>query len=77
MSDMDKQGRSTRVSQWIHSDTCAVHVWVDAVIPDADPCEACFEPVVVKFLDHVQQLADVGDLDALRKLGDVYVRQSA
>lgn len=54
-----------------------MHVWVDAINPEADPTEPCFEPEVVKFLDHVQQLADAGDIEQLKKLGDVYIRQSA
>jgi hypothetical protein len=54
-----------------------VRVRVDAVIPDADPSEPCFEPPAVKWMDELQRLADDGDVAALEKVGEVFVRRSA
>ena len=71
------KGKRVKVPQWIHGTQCVVRVDVEAVIPDADPSEPCFEPPVVKWMDELQRLADAGDVDALAKLGDVYVRRSA
>ena len=70
-------GKRIKVSKWIHGRGCAVRVQADAVIPDADPSEPCLEPATLKWLDEVQRLADSGDVDALAKLGEVYVRKSA
>jgi hypothetical protein len=71
------KGKRVKVWQWIHSTQCAVRVNVDAVIPDADPSEPCFEPEAVKWMDELQRLANAGDVDALAKAGEVYVRRSA
>ena len=71
------KGRRIKVPQWIYSTQCAVRVMVDAVIPDADPSEPCFEPPAVKWMDELQRLCDAGDVEALGKVGEVYVRRSA
>jgi hypothetical protein len=69
--------RRTRIDKWIQGDRFAVRVEVDAVIPDSDPSEPCFEPPVLRFFDHLQELADAGRIDELEKHGEVYVRRSA
>ncbi len=71
------KGKRIKVPQWIHGTQCVVRVDVDAVIPDADPSEPCFEPPAVRWMDELQRLADAGDVNALSKFGDVYVRRSA
>ena len=71
------QGKRVKVPQWIHGTQCVVRVEVEAVIPDADPSEPCFEPQAVKWMDDLQRLADAGDADALAKFGEVFVRRSA
>ena len=71
------KGRRVKVPKWIHSESCAVRVQVEAVVPDEDPSEPCFEPPAVKWMDELQRLADAGDVEALAKVGDVYVRRSA
>jgi hypothetical protein len=70
-------GRQVRVAKWIHGRLCVVRVEVDAVVPDADPSEPCLEPATLRWLDELQQLADAGDVDALAKVGEVFVRRSA
>ena len=70
-------GKRIKVTQWIHGKLCVVRVDVDAVIPDEDPSEPCFEPPALKWMDELQRLADAGDVEALAKVGDVYVRRSA
>jgi hypothetical protein len=71
------KGKRVKVPQWIHGTQCVVRVDVEAVIPDADPSEPCFEPPAVQWMDELQRLADAGDVEALAKVGDVYVRRSA
>ncbi len=56
------KGKRIKVPQWIHGTQCVVRVDVDAVIPDADPSEPCFEPPAVRWMDELQRLADAGDV---------------
>ena len=70
-------GKRVKVPQWIHGRLCVVHVDVDAIIPDEDPSEPCFEPRAVKWMDELQALADKGKVKELSKHGVVYVRKSA
>lgn len=74
---MAQLGKRITVDEWIHSGPIALRVQVEAVIPDDDSSEPCFEPAVIKHLDHLQQLASAGDVDELAKHGEVYVRRSA
>lgn len=70
-------GKRIQVPQWIHGKLCVVRVSVEAVIPDEDPSEPCFEPVAVRWMDELQRFADEGNVEELAKHGDVYVRKSA
>lgn len=74
---MKLPGKRILVNKWIHGRLCVVRVRVEEVIPEFEPSEPCLEPDTLKFLDEVQRLADAGDVDALAKLGEVYVRRSA
>ena len=49
-----------------------VAVEVEAVIPDADPTEACFESETVELLRDVESHAKLGDIDWLKRHGKVY-----
>lgn len=66
-----------RVKQWIYADDCIVQVEVDAVIPDADPSEPCLEPPALRYLDHLQELANAGNIAELERHGNLFVRKSA
>jgi hypothetical protein len=70
-------GKTTRVTKWIHGDLCVARVEVDAILPGFDPSEPYLEPAVVKFLDHLQKLANDGRIDELAQHGQVYVRKTA
>jgi hypothetical protein len=74
---MPLQGKRTKLERWIHAESCVVRVYVDAIIPEADPTEACLEPQTIRYLDELQQKADQGLIFELAKAGDVYVRQTA
>ena len=74
---MALQGTRTRIERWIHAQACVVRVEVDAIVPDADPSEACLEPRTIRFLDEIQDKADRGLINELTSVGDVYVRRSA
>ena len=77
MTTMLLPGKRIKISQWVHSASCAVRVEVDAVVPDADPSEPCLEPQTMRWLDELQRKADAGLVDELAKVGELYVRRSA
>jgi hypothetical protein len=74
---MEISGERTKIVEWIQGDNFVVRVEVDAIIPDFDPSEPCLEPATIKFLDDVQEKANRGLINELKKVGEVYVRQSA
>jgi hypothetical protein len=75
------KGKRIRVPQWIEGRTSTgpfvVRVEAEAVIPDADTTEPCFEPATVRWLEELQRMADAGNVDELSRHGTVYVRRSA
>ena len=68
-------GKRVKLTKWIHGTRCVVAVEVDAVIPTADPSEPCLEPATVKWLDELQAMANAGNVTALARVGEVYVRR--
>ena len=74
---MNIEGKRVRRHRWIHGSAAVVRVEVEAVIPDFDPRQACFEPKTVKFLKLVREKADAGDVAWLRTVGEVYARVPA
>jgi hypothetical protein len=54
-----------------------VVVEVEAVIPDADPREPCYEPETVELLREVELRARRGDVAWLRQHGKVYAAVDA
>lgn len=71
---MNFQGKRIRLTRWIHAGPCVVRVEVDAVVPVDDLSEPCFEPATVEFLRDVHARAEAGDLDWLKRVGEVYTR---
>jgi len=70
-------GERLKIVKWIQGDNCVVRVLVDAIIPDFDPSEPCFEPDALRFMDDVQEKANRGLIAELKKMGEVYIKQSA
>ena len=48
-------------------------VAVEAVLPEDDPSEPCYEAETVKFLKEVRERAERGDESWLRRHGRLYV----
>lgn len=54
-----------------------VRVMIEGVVPADDPAgEPCFEPDAVRRLDELQRLANTGDIAALERVGEVFVRKA-
>lgn len=77
-SCMKIPGRRIQRNRWVHTSDYVVAVPVvpvvpvEAVIPDADPSEACYEPDTVEFLREVEARARRGDVEWLKRHGRVY-----
>ncbi len=69
---MQIPGKRIRRTRLVRTDQFVVAVEVDAVIPDADPSDICYEPEVVELLRQVEAHADRGDVEWLMKHGKVY-----
>ena len=54
-----------------------VVVDVEAVIPEEDPTEVCYEPETVELLHEIEHRAECGDIDWLMAHGRVYKRVEA
>jgi hypothetical protein len=74
---MHLQGKRVKRTRLVRTDRFVVAVEVEAVIPDADPSEPCFEPNVVELLREVEMHAKSGDVDWLRQHGKVYAAVEA
>ena len=70
-------GKQVRRTRLVRTDKYVVAVEVNAVIPDADPSEPCYEPETVEFLREVEVHAQRGDVDWLKRHGKVYAALDA
>lgn len=70
-------GKRVRRTRLVRTDRFVVAVEVEAVIPDADPSEPCYEPETVALLREVESRARAGDVDWLRSRGKVYAAVDA
>jgi hypothetical protein len=61
----------------VRTDKYVIAVEVEAVIPDADPSEPCYESETVEFLREVESRARAGDIAWLRTRGKVYAAVDA
>lgn len=70
-------GKRVSRTRLVRTERYVVAVEVEAVIPDADPGEACYEPDVVELLREVETRARAGDVEWLKRHGKVYVAVEA
>jgi len=70
-------GKRVRRTRLVRTDRFVVAGGAEAVIPDADPSEPCFEPQVVELLRQVESHAKSGDVDWLKRHGKVYTAVEA
>lgn len=75
------RGTHTKVVHWIEGIEgevpFVVRVEADAVIPEAAPHEPCLELRTMRWLEEIQDRADVGDLSWPANVGEVLVRRTA
>lgn len=77
MSSLNVPGKRVKRTRLIRTDRYVVAVEVDAVIPDADPSEPCYEPQTVELLRQIEARAKQGDIDWLKRHGKVYAAVEA
>lgn len=65
-------GKRLTRTRLVRTERYVVAVEVEAVIPDDDPSEPCFEAETVQLLREVESRAKQGDLDWLQQHGRVY-----
>lgn len=65
-------GKRVTRTRMVRTDKFVIAVDVEAVIPDDDPSEPCFEPDTVRLLREVEAHAKQGDLEWLLQHGKVY-----
>jgi len=70
-------GKRVRRTRLVRTDRYVIAVEVEAVIPDAEPSEPCYEPETVQLLRDVEAHAARGDVEWLRKRGKVYAALDA
>lgn len=69
---MEIPGNRIRRTRLLRTERYIVAVEVEAVIPDADPTEPCYESETVELLRQVEAHAKAGDVAWLRSHGKVY-----
>ncbi|MGD1278600.1 MAG: hypothetical protein ABR964_15410 [Tepidisphaeraceae bacterium] len=74
---MQLTGKRVRRTRLVRTDKLVVAVEVEAVIPDADPSEPCFEAHTVELLRQIELHAKNGDIDWLKLHGKVYTAVEA
>jgi len=67
------EGRRVKRTRWVRTKKYVVAVDVEAVIPPDDPSEPCYEPETVQLLREVQEHAERGDEEWLKRHGKVYI----
>ena len=77
MGLMRVPGKRVRRTRLVRTDRYVVAVEVEAVIPDADPREPCYESETVELLREVETRARAGDVAWLRGRGKVYAAEDA
>lgn len=74
---MQLPGKRVRRTRLVRTDRFVVAINVEAVVPDAEPSEPCFEPEVVELLRQVESHAKNGDVEWLKQHGKVYAAVEA
>jgi hypothetical protein len=71
------KGKRVPRTRLVRTERYIIAVDVEAVIPDSDPSEACYESETVEFLREVEKRARAGDITWLQAHGKVYAALDA
>jgi hypothetical protein len=74
VDSLAKKKHTERITEWISGGAFAVAVEVEATFLPDRPTEPYLTPETVRFLEKVEALATAGDVEALKKVGKVYVQ---
>ncbi len=74
---MRVKGKRIHRTRLVRTERFIVAVEVEAVIPDADPNEPCYEAETVELLREVESRARSGDVEWLKRHGKVYASLDA
>jgi hypothetical protein len=69
---MSIPGKRVKRVRLVRTERFVVAVEVEAIVPDADPSEACYPPETVELLRAVESHARAGDAVWLKRHGRVY-----
>ena len=70
--NMRIEGQRIKRVRWVHTEDLVVAVDVVAVFPADDPSEPCYESETVELLLQIQDHAQKGDVEWLKRYGKVY-----
>lgn len=73
---MFENAKRIRIPQWLHAGQCVVRVEVEALLLPDCPDDPSLTPETVRWLEHLQALADAGQVEELAKHGTVYVQRA-
>lgn len=65
-------GKRVRRTRLVRTERFVIAVEVEAVIPEDNPTEPCFEAETVQLLREIAERAERGEVDWLRQHGQVY-----
>lgn len=65
-------GKRVKRTRLVRTERFVVAVEVEAVFPEDDPSEPCFEAETVELIREIEERANRGDVDWLRQHGQVY-----
>ena len=65
-------GKRVQRTRLVQTHRFVVAVEVEAVIPEDDPSEPCFEAETVQLLRDIEEHADRGEIEWLQQHGQVY-----
>ena len=75
LDKLPKNKHTERITEWVSGGCYAVAVEVEAIFLPDRPTEPYLSPEAVRFLEKLADLATAGDVEALKKVGRVYVQQ--
>jgi hypothetical protein len=70
-------GKRIRKTRLVRTERFIIEVEVEAVVPDSDPSEPCYESETVELLREVESRARAGDVEWLKRHGKVYTSLDA